>query len=430
MLICHRYYLLYGENVTAFPNNFRMVAGDPFQRNFTWPIPDPPKSSWSGAQLSQAALRQKALGFNCLNYDKPPEPSLGRHFLPNKTYLDEHCTDGIRLELMFPSCWDGENVDSPDHTSHVLYPSLVIDGTCPEGYQTRLVSLFYETIWNTYAFKDQDGYFALANGDPTGFGYHGDFMFGWQDGVLQDAVDTCTSPTGEVGDCEIFKLQTEAEQRQCTFDMPPQLLHDPVEFVENGLPGGVPIEWGPGYAMPTSAPSTIPFVSSLSIPLPTLSLGLNLGDNFFGTASVQNTAEPAPTDSVPTEAASIQTAVTTQMISAAEAKSASTSTTSTSTSRSTLATSSIIEKPVIEEIIYLEQDIIVMVNDKGIPCATRTGTVHTISSTTTTIAETITVTSFAKGKDSAPSEPERREYLAEQARRHAHHVGHVHKKVF
>lgn len=432
MLIWNRYYLLYGENVTAFPNNFRMIAGDPFQRNFTWPIPDPPKSSWYGAQLSQAALRQKALGFNCLNYDKPPEPSLGRHFLPNKTYLDEHCTDGIRLELMFPSCWNGKDVDSPDHISHIQYPTLVIDGTCPEGYETRLVSLFYETIWNTYAFKDQDGYFALANGDPTGFGYHGDFMFGWQDGVLQEAVDTCTSLTGEVGDCDIFKLQTEAEQRRCTFDMSTQLLDDPVEFVENGLPGGVPIEWGPGYAMPTSAPTTIPLVPSISIPLPTpsISLGLDLGDNFFGTANVQSTAEPAPTDAAPTETVSTETAVATQTTPPAEVKAASIPTTSTSTSTSTSATSSTIKKPVIEEIIYLEQDIIVMINDKGIPYATRTGAVHTMSSTTTTITETSTVTSFTKRKDSAPSEPERRDYLAEQARRHAHHLGHVHKKVF
>ncbi len=145
-----------------------MIAGDTRLRNFSLPVPDPPKSEWSGEQVSQAALAQKALGFNCLNYAIAPEGSLYRHFLPDKSYLDAHCTDGVRMELMFPSCWNGNELDSADHKSHVAYPSLVNAGTCPKGYETQLVSLFFETIWNTYAYKGRDGQFVLANGDPTG----------------------------------------------------------------------------------------------------------------------------------------------------------------------------------------------------------------------------------------------------------------------
>lgn len=162
------YYLLYGENIQAFPKNFRLLAGDTRQRNFTWPVPDPPKSDWSGAETSQFALGQKALGFNCLDYNKTPEPSLYRHFMPDKSYLDANCPDGIRLELMFPSCWNGNDTDSENHKSHMAYPSLVMDGVCPDGFETRTPSLFYETIWNTAAFDGEDGQFLLANGDPTG----------------------------------------------------------------------------------------------------------------------------------------------------------------------------------------------------------------------------------------------------------------------
>lgn len=415
---CLSYYLLYGENVTAFPNNFRMVAGDPFQRNFTWPIPDPPKSSWSGAELSQKALRQKAIGFNCLNYEETAEPSLYRHFLPNKTYLDEHCTDGVRLELMFPSCWNGKDVDSEDHESHVAYPSLVIDGTCPEGYETRLVSLFYETIWNTYAFKDQDGYFALANGDPTGFGYHGDFMFGWEDGVLQQAVDTCTSETGEVGDCEIFDLQTETEQRQCAFDIPSQILHDEVYMDEQGLPGDVPIEWGPAYAMPTGSPTTstplLPDIPTLSLPSISLGVSIDTG-NLFGKANVLTTAEQAP-------------ATTTATITSSASTSTSTSTSTSSSSPTPTPTTSLVMGPLTEEIVYLEQDVIVLVDENGVPYATRTGTPRTLSSTITTTTETSTVVSYVE-RDNVASEPERRDHRADHARRRAlHRHGHLHKK--
>jgi hypothetical protein len=162
------YYLLYGENLKAFPKGFRALSGDVRRRNFTLPVPDPEKSLWGPSDKTQSALAQKALGFNCLNYGTAPEGSLYRHFMPDKQYLDANCPDGLRLELMFPSCWNGQDLDSHNHKSHVAYRDLVMGGNCPEGYDVQLPSLFYETIWNTYAFKGQDGQFVLANGDPTG----------------------------------------------------------------------------------------------------------------------------------------------------------------------------------------------------------------------------------------------------------------------
>lgn len=145
-----------------------MLAGDTYQRNFSYPIPDLPKSDWTGNMTSQSFLRQAAIGMNCLNYAKTPEGSLYRHFLPDKAYLDANCADGIRAELMFPSCWNGKDLDSPDHRSHVAYPSEVMTGDCPSDYPIRLVSLFFETIWNTAAFIGKDGEFVFGNGDPTG----------------------------------------------------------------------------------------------------------------------------------------------------------------------------------------------------------------------------------------------------------------------
>ncbi|KAL2010654.1 hypothetical protein VTN00DRAFT_6461 [Thermoascus crustaceus] len=267
------YYLLYGDNIKAFPANFRMVAGDPFLRNFTWPIPDPPKSEWSGDQVSQFALQQKAIGFNCLDYSKQPEASLYRHFLPDKDYLDANCKDGVRFELMFPSCWNGKDLDTPDHKSHMAYPSLVMNGDCPPGFETRLPSLFYETIWNTYAFKDKEGEFVIANGDPTGFGYHGDFITGWDPDFLQQAVDTCTNPSGEVQDCPLFELQSEEDQQQCKFEVPEILKLENAIFDLVGLPGNVLIQRGPEEA--TKGATSQPALGGISIPTPSLP-GLDL----------------------------------------------------------------------------------------------------------------------------------------------------------
>jgi hypothetical protein len=147
-----------------------MVAGDAMRKSFSLPIPDPPKSLWGTRDKTQEALAQKAIGFTCLDYrgiGVRQEGALERHYLPEKSWLDTHCHDGLRLELMFPSCWNGE-IDTPDHKSHLAYPDLVMEGTCPKGFTSTLPGLFYETIWNTSAFLYSRGIFRLSNGDPLG----------------------------------------------------------------------------------------------------------------------------------------------------------------------------------------------------------------------------------------------------------------------
>ena len=152
---------------SAMPNGLVMLSGDPDLRNFPWPVPDP-TDTWTGNASSQAALRQKAIGFNCLNYQTTPEPSLYRHFLPDKAYIDANCPDGLRLELLFPQCWNG-SLDSSDHKSHLAFPDQGIGGgSCPSEYPMVINQLFFETIYNTTAFLGQPGQFVLSNGDPTG----------------------------------------------------------------------------------------------------------------------------------------------------------------------------------------------------------------------------------------------------------------------
>ncbi|PHH72113.1 hypothetical protein CDD82_6172 [Ophiocordyceps australis] len=224
------YYLLYGDNITAFPPGFRMLSGTTERRSYTVgdpAQPDPPKSMWASlGQTKQEDLAQRALGFNCLNYDKTPEGTLYRHFLPDKAYLDANCKDGIRLETMFPSCWKGGNaIDSPNHKDHVAFPDLVMTGTCPEGYPVRTPSLLYEVIWNTAAFKDKSGHFLFSNGDTTGYGYHSDFMMGWDPAVLQEAVDKCRNPSGRIEDCSVFDVVDEGTATSCSLSRPlPQAL--------------------------------------------------------------------------------------------------------------------------------------------------------------------------------------------------------------
>ncbi|MCJ1473641.1 hypothetical protein MMC13_002292 [Lambiella insularis] len=258
------------------PNDLRMISGDTFQRNFTWPNPDPPMP-WTGPDASQAALAQKAIGFNCLNYKMAPEPSLYRHFLPTKAYIDANCLDGLRLELLFPQCWNG-SLDSTDHKSHLAFPSANLGGgSCPQGYDQLINQIFYETIYDTTRFAQQSGQFALANGDPTGYGYHGDIIVAWDEGVLANATAVCgpdTDPTdigysGITESCPVFDINLTSEMDSCKAALPVDLSSLNVTGPMPALPLNNRVQFGPAYATrPSATTSSEP---SSTTPLPVAS---------------------------------------------------------------------------------------------------------------------------------------------------------------
>ncbi|ERS95148.1 WSC domain-containing protein [Sporothrix schenckii 1099-18] len=312
------YYLLNSgngnNNITAFPKDFRMIAGDNERRAFTAgnvEMADPPKSNWAALnQTSQDKLAQRALGFNCLDYSTSPEASLYRHFFPDKKFLDTNCPDGIRFELMFPSCWNGKDVDSANHRSHVAYPDLVMAGDCPDDFPVRLPSLFYETIWNTAAYIGRTGQFVISNGDVQGFSYHGDFMTGWDVALLQEAVNTCTNPSGEISDCPLFTIQSLSDAQACKIKIPDNVASDNTAGPAASLPGNVaPF----GNFMDVTMLNT--YDPALSFQ-PTSTLGLDGG---FGAGSVvaqaanpTGAAAGAPVPSSPPNAAAT-TAVNAQV---------------------------------------------------------------------------------------------------------------------
>ena len=95
------------------------------------------------------------------------------------------------------------------------------------------------------------GRFVLANGDPTGYGMHGDFMNGWDNSVLSRAVNTCTADSGVIQDCPVFqnegRFYSDDEMNACSATDPqPNDVNteDPVQF----LPGCVAVTNGPANA--------------------------------------------------------------------------------------------------------------------------------------------------------------------------------------
>jgi hypothetical protein len=109
----------------------------------------------------------------------------------------------------------------------------------------------------------------------SGFGYHGDFISGWDEDFLQQAVNTCTNLSGRVQDCPLFSLQSEEKQRSCKMKTPAFVASEKVAgLIGDSLPGNVPIIYGPDSA--NGKPQT----SSVSVPVP--SVGYTPGTTVTG----------------------------------------------------------------------------------------------------------------------------------------------------
>ncbi len=214
-----------GEKLKAFPPGFRMIAGDPFKRQ--------PTNDFAGQAISYA----------CLNYNgggKPETPGF-----PNY-----NCPNGLRAQVFFPSCWNGKDLDVPDHKSHMSYPADSFNsGACPPDFPVHFISLFFEVMWDTGKFANRwygnKQPFVFSMGDPTGLGGHGDFLMGWDQALLQRAVDTCTADSGRVEDCPEFKLIPDSQAQGCT--VPPR-VNEPTSGKLSQLPGCNPVQPGPDRA--------------------------------------------------------------------------------------------------------------------------------------------------------------------------------------
>ncbi|GIE93206.1 DUF1996 domain-containing protein [Paractinoplanes rishiriensis] len=96
-----------------------------------------------------------------------------------------NCPTGTMLEsyLDFPHCWDGRNLDSADHKSHMAYP---VGNACPASHPVVVPKLRQVM---RYPVNGNPANFRLASG--AGYTMHGDFFNAWPVDELARRVNNC-----------------------------------------------------------------------------------------------------------------------------------------------------------------------------------------------------------------------------------------------
>lgn len=81
--------------------------------------------------------------------------------------------------------------------------------------------------------------YQLTSLSHAGYGYHGDFISGWDEETLGQAVKQCTNESGRIEDCPVFDLQSEYEASQCDMVVPDVIADEDVLGPMPALPGGI-----------------------------------------------------------------------------------------------------------------------------------------------------------------------------------------------
>jgi Domain of unknown function (DUF1996) len=145
--------------IKPFPAGLKVIAG--WQSGKPQPAPD-------------------ISGWKCSGTEKP------------QTTPPTSCPTGewLNMFVRFPDCWDGRNLDSADHRSHMAYSAFSTSArasTCPTSHPVPVPSVSYYI--NFSSLPDGRSVTGIASGGVETV--HGDFFNGWDVARLQERVDTC-----------------------------------------------------------------------------------------------------------------------------------------------------------------------------------------------------------------------------------------------
>jgi Domain of unknown function (DUF1996) len=122
-----------------------------------------------------------------------------RAFIPECIFPDR-----MRFDLFFPSCWNGVDIDSADHKSHMAYPSRVNGQMrCPTSHPVAVPRVSYHYAFavrpdnvdppsrSSRGWRLSSDMYTVTSQEPGGYSLHGDWMNGWHPEAMQALLQGC-----------------------------------------------------------------------------------------------------------------------------------------------------------------------------------------------------------------------------------------------
>jgi Domain of unknown function (DUF1996) len=107
-----------------------------------------------------------------------------------------NCNKGgmVTMRVNFPECWNGADLDSTDHRSHMAYRTA---GKCPATHPVQvptlsLITYFPVTSDGTATWRLSSDMYA-KDGYNAGRSAHADFMMGWDEELHNTLVQKCVN---------------------------------------------------------------------------------------------------------------------------------------------------------------------------------------------------------------------------------------------
>lgn len=116
--------------------------------------------------------------------------------------MNRNCRTGdlLVMSVQFPQCWNGRDLDSPDHQSHMAYgtwgPVPGQNGAgCPASHPVPLPEVTINVNYEVPSSGTSTWRLASDMYDgPAGYSGHADWWNGWDRSVFQQVVDNCYRP--------------------------------------------------------------------------------------------------------------------------------------------------------------------------------------------------------------------------------------------
>jgi hypothetical protein len=154
-------------NIKAMPKGLRMIAGD-----------------------KNSSVKQAHASWGCLETYIPDLPGS----IPSASTCGGS-GNHVEMSVVFPQCWNGRDLDSADHKSHLAYPQRINDKRiCPSSHPVALPEISFHIRYlipksGTRGWRlSSDMYSASKAG---GFSAHADWFDGWREDIKNMWVKNC-----------------------------------------------------------------------------------------------------------------------------------------------------------------------------------------------------------------------------------------------